>query len=311
MVKAKKDEIIKLFRTASVGSFSNNLDKGGPEANWKFKQGKEFGRTRAAMVEVLSPPAMQAKSLVAWLVGGETAPSLHIAAANGYTNLVKVLLDRGATVDATTNEKWTALHYAANRGHIKIVKALLDRGATITATTNTKETALHRAAGGHGYIEVVKVLLDRGAIIDATTHTKLTALDWAARDGHVGVVKVLLDRGATVDATTDEKWTALHYATNRGHIKVVKALLERGTSTRIIDAVGKSGDTALHCAARCIRRDAKIIQLLLNNGANTDRKNNNGETALDIARQRGWERGMTLLTSIAHIDQIADSVRMQ
>ena len=72
-----------------------------------------------------------------------------------------------------------------------------------------------------------------------------------------------------------------------------------------IDDADKSGGTALHCAAAfCFK--AKIVQLLLDNGSNTDRKNKNGETALDIARQRGWGPGVTLLTPAANIDKIAN-----
>ena len=58
--------------------------------------------------------------------------------------------------------RWTALHRAANRGHVGTVKILLNRGASINATTDTTSTALHEAAEG-GYIEVVKMLLERGA----------------------------------------------------------------------------------------------------------------------------------------------------
>ena len=141
-------------------------------------------------------------------------------------------------------------------------------------------------------------LLDRGVAIDATTDEKWTALHYAAKWGRTEVVKVLLDRGATINAPNAKGRTALLEACafvlwSAGRIGVVKVLLERGTSTSIIDVVDISGDTALHCAARCC--NAEMVQLLLDNGANNSWKNGNRQTALDIARQLGWERGVTLL----------------
>ena len=169
----------------------------------------------------------------------------------------------------------------------------------------------------------MKVLLDRGASIDATNDEGWTALHKAsiATSDNIQVIKGLLDRGARIDATNDKGRTALHEAcaprwywdTGRDNTEAVKVLLERGTFTstsiRIIDVADNSklGDTALHYAARCTHPDADIIQLLLDNGANTNRKNADGETALDLARREGWERGVTLLTSTARIGKIADS----
>ena len=55
-----------------------------------------------------------------------------------HIGVVKVLLDRGATVDATDGGKWTALHIAASNGHTEVVKVLLGKGASIDAITDSK-----------------------------------------------------------------------------------------------------------------------------------------------------------------------------
>ena len=77
---------------------------------------------------------------------------------------------------------------------------------------------------------------------------------------------------------------------------VVKVLLEWRMD---INATDNLGNTALHYAARFNR--ANIVQLLLDNNAHIDRKNADGETALDIAWKKGWQRGVTLLMSTANI----------
>ena len=243
--------------------------------------------------------------------------ALHCAARQGHIEVVKLLLDRGTTVNATTGVHWTALHCAARVGHIEAVRVLLDRGATIDATTNNGWTALHQAVI-LGHIEVLKLLLDRGAAVDATTNENWTALHHAASNGHSKAVQVLLDRGTSIDATNNEGRTALHEACasamealSSRYFGVVKVLfeLERGTGTSTsINVADRSGDTALHCAVRNPSTNTEMIQLLLDNGANTDLKNVDGETALDIARRLGWEHRVTLLTSTAHNTQIAAPV---
>ena len=86
--------------------------------------------------------------------------------------------------------------------------------------------------------------------------------------------------------------------------------MERGAS---IDVTDKWGGTALHHAVFFCH--PHMVELLLDHGAKTDRKNVDGEAALDIAiaRQSGlqcecweWEPAMKLLT--AHIAKISAPV---
>jgi len=67
-----------------------------------------------------------------------------MAAEDGYPNLVRLLLERGAGVNVRDGEGLTPLMWAAaaiDRGDTRIVEALLASGADPTATTDAKETA--------------------------------------------------------------------------------------------------------------------------------------------------------------------------
>ena len=152
---------------------------------------------------------------------------LFLAAGNGHVEVVKILLDKGATIDAEIND-WTALLIAAQNGHVEVVKNLLDKGAAIDAKTTYGETALHSATHAHGHVEVVKILLDKGAAIDAEGNDGQTALHNAAEEGHVEVVKILLDKGAAIDAQVSDGRAALHLASVNEHFEVVKILLDKG-----------------------------------------------------------------------------------
>ena len=67
---------------------------------------------------------------------------------------MKLLLDRGAEIEAKDNYSSTALHLAATGGHAEVVKLLLDRGAAIEAKDRDGRTALSMA----GRAEVVELL---------------------------------------------------------------------------------------------------------------------------------------------------------
>lgn len=54
---------------------------------------------------------------------------LHVASINGYTDVVKFLLEKNCTVDVTNDQKDTPLHDAIENGHVDVVKLLLDAGA--------------------------------------------------------------------------------------------------------------------------------------------------------------------------------------
>ena len=71
---------------------------------------------------------------------------MNLAAYNGLESAVQQLIERGADVNAATDDGYTALIYAAYSGHAKIVKELIERGADIDATNNYGSTALIYAA---------------------------------------------------------------------------------------------------------------------------------------------------------------------
>ena len=98
--------------------------------------------------------------------------ALYRAAQNGYLEIVKLLLDKGADPNAITKDNCTALQTAAERGYREIVELLLDKGANLDDRMGNGKTALHLAAE-NGRREIVELLLDRGANINNKTETGL------------------------------------------------------------------------------------------------------------------------------------------
>jgi tankyrase len=91
----------------------------------------------------------------------------------------------------------TPLMYAAGYGHVEVVRVLLDGGASADRANAIQRTAMHKAAW-YGYLEVCRLLLDWGAKVDPVDKWNETPLHDAARFGHLSVVKLLVERGADV-----------------------------------------------------------------------------------------------------------------
>ena len=105
---------------------------------------------------------------------------LMAAASNGHLAICRLLIDKGAHVEAKEVHGWTPLHLAAIRGHVEIVRLLCDRGADVEAHDRWGYRPLHRAAM-NGHISVVKELIEeRNADINARTDYRRTAL-WCSR----------------------------------------------------------------------------------------------------------------------------------
>nr|WP_116116927.1 ankyrin repeat domain-containing protein [Paraburkholderia sp. BL6669N2] len=119
---------------------------------------------------------------------GENA--MMMAALNGDLDFVNLLIAK----DAEVNKKgWAPLHYAAANGHDDIVKVLLDHSAYVDAGSPNGTTPLMMAARG-GHVSTVKLLLDNGADLTVKNQIGLTALDFAKTYKEPDVVEGLTAR---------------------------------------------------------------------------------------------------------------------
>jgi ankyrin repeat protein len=116
--------------------------------------------------------------------------ALLIAAYRGHFDAVKALLAKGAEPNRTG---WNALHYGAAVGRNDIVQLLLDNAAYIDAASANGTTPIMMAARG-GHILTVKLLLDEGADVALRNMAGLSALDFAQAGNHKDIVEGLTYR---------------------------------------------------------------------------------------------------------------------
>jgi ankyrin repeat protein len=116
--------------------------------------------------------------------------ALMIASYKGNKPAVEALLAKGAEVN---RPGWTPLHYAAAIGNNDIVRMLLDKSAFLDAESPNKTTPIMMAARG-GYILTVKLLLDEGADATLRNDVGLNAIDFADRHNHQDIAEGLTYR---------------------------------------------------------------------------------------------------------------------
>lgn len=151
----------------------------------------EAGRLEAAKLLLDRGADINARNL-----NGQTA--LMHASFNGYPEMVQLLLEKGADVNATAESGATAWDHASSVGQVRIVEILEAYGA-ISRTVREERWQLNRQllkAAGNGDLEKVRSVLDRGADFDVETADGRTALKIAKEKGHKAVVELLKARGA-------------------------------------------------------------------------------------------------------------------
>ena len=203
------------------------------------------------------------------------ASPLMFASDRGHRDIVQLLCERDADVNAKDEEGRTALHLAVQIGNIAVVELLLKQGANIEATEHKYgDTALMNAAGS-GKNSIVLILLQAGAIVSRTNHKGMTALSKAVECGSDGVAKILLDSGADLEAQDDWAGTPLLRAASWDRVEMVKMLLAAGAK---VDNRCRSGETPLMEAAGVGSRAS--MEILLEGGAKIDAQDDDGNTAI-------------------------------
>ena len=151
---------------------------------------------------------------------------------------IKILL-QFADVNQTGNHAETALHLAAKQGNIELVKMLLDYQADVQAKNLKGQTPLHHAAF-QGKFENIQALLTNKANTEAKDTQGQRPLHHAAFWGRSEALQVLLFNKAAIEAKDNLDRTPLHLAALRGQVAAVQLLINHQAPTWVIDYKGRT-----------------------------------------------------------------------
>ena len=142
---------------------------------------------------------------------------LHFCAENGFTSSVKRLLSI-RNINVNVNDDWngmTPLHEAASNYNVEIVRLLLQNGADVNAKSKGGYIPLHYAVidGRTDIFDILHLLVENGADLEAQSSNGGRALHSAAYHGHLPFIQELISRyHVDINARTNDGDTALTLA---------------------------------------------------------------------------------------------------
>lgn len=181
------------------------------------------------------------------------------AASQGDAKTIQTLLERGGNpnVDAHYDgEGNTALILAVRGGYTGAVKLLLEKGADVNAKNQNGFAAIVFAVRNE-YPPIIRLLHDHGADLNVKSQGGFPLLIAAVKQYNENLVKALLDLGAEIDMRDSNGNTALIEAAISGQDAIVAALLMKGAS---VNEKNGSGDTALMCAKT--KANERVVRML-------------------------------------------------
>ena len=168
------------------------------------------------------------------LKNSDGSSALRFAANFGYLDIVRMLCDKGATVDASC--KWgTPLMSACRGGYLFVAEFLIYRGADVTTKIRGDISVVYAAISngvcgiGDGMkLEIVKLLVASGADINTRCFCGSTPLHAAIRIDNIHVVGFLVREGADINTMSRDGTTPLHDAIFSDNVSIVSLLIRRG-----------------------------------------------------------------------------------
>ena len=231
---------------------------------------------------------------------GRTA--LHVAAASGRVEAIRVLTRAGCSLDVRDSSNGTPLHTCVAHSSCAAVAALAAVGADLNKASAEGDTPLHLgSSAARSRLDAVKALLAAGVDTGARNHEGSSALDLAAKAGHVALIEALIGGGADVNSMDGDGRTALMFAVEANRASAVDALLTAGADAEA-HLHGETW-TSLHAAAEDTQ--AEVVQVLLRHGANVHAEDveNDNDTPLHVAvRQAGMEGAFEIVKALLRYD---------
>jgi ankyrin repeat protein len=211
----------------------------------------------------------------------EGTPLIHLAAQNGFGDVVWMMLERGADADDLDDASATPLHRAAERGHAEVVRVIAERTKQIDARDANKCTPLHLAAR-EGKVEAMRELLRCGADANAHNAHVLTPLHCAVMSGNEETIRELVGegKGIEIDARDESGQTALHIAANSGNFPAAQVLLDYKA-----DPNAQNANLQAPLVLAVKNGHAKIVGLLIERGGLQDRET--AKQLLSVASNSG------------------------
>ncbi|XP_076449866.1 protein phosphatase 1 regulatory subunit 16A-like [Babylonia areolata] len=201
--------------------------------------------------------------------------ALHQCCIDDSEELMKLLLDHNANVNACDSEMWTPLHAAATCGHMNLCKHLIDRGAELLAV-NADGNMPYDICEDEITLDYIETEMSKRGI----TQEQIDVTRLATEHQMLADLKEFVSQGGDLEIVDQTGATLLHIASANGYIEVVDFLLNNHVC---VDTRDKDSWQAVHAAAYWAQQE--ILELLVDSGADLDAKTKSGETPFDLCEE--------------------------
>jgi len=173
---------------------------------------------------------------------GDHEQQLIEAAAQNDLAAIQGLLKQGTNINAQDTQGRTALLATVEGNHLEGAKVLIAAGADVNVQDDKMDSPL-LLAGAEGTLEILKLILQANPDFSLYNRYGGTPLIPACERGHVEVVKTLLQTDVDIDHVNNLGWTALLETVilsdgGARHQKIVQLLVDAGADVNIGDFLG-------------------------------------------------------------------------
>ncbi len=204
--------------------------------------------------------------------------AMHIAAQRNNQEVVKMLLEAGASVDVQDRNGYSPLWYSiAYYNNNKITPLLIEKSKNLNAKTKYGQTYLTTAAQ-YGRDAIVKTLIEKGVSVDTPDKNGVTALMYAMQRSRMNLIDLLIKKGADINRVDNEGRNAFTWAVMSNNLAHIKNVWKKFPDPeKLLNKSGKSGMTALYPAVQY--NNVSLVEWLISKGANAKtqpKKNHQG-----------------------------------
>ncbi|XP_071497815.1 transient receptor potential cation channel subfamily A member 1-like [Diadema antillarum] len=210
-------------------------------------------------------------------------------------NVISILLNGGAKVNAQDKKGRTPLHIAAFHGNSETASRLLECEELIIEIRDRRSITALLTACIYGKTDVALMLIQKGAELSVRNANFDTPLHFAFRKGNEKVARRIIEEGKEKEClhelltkTNQDIVAPIHEAVRNGHkdlvllaLKLVKTGEQNGGDKKLVNFPGESQITPLHeaCAFGCL----EMVKMLCTEGANINLRDWKGLSPLHFA----------------------------
>ena len=188
---------------------------------------------------------------------------LHYAARYCTHEVVDILLDQGADINAVDVHLASPLHTSITNSDEGVLASLLSAEVGVNMQDHMGNTALHLCSEVGSYKHVKRLLDNETVNVEIPNNLGRTATHLAAMARDSDVIELLIANEADIDITDAEGNTPLALSIMEDNIDNSSDLLDQGADVSIKNS---DGDTALHHAMRMHSPDRQLLKLMVHRG---------------------------------------------